>query len=73
MYYEPGLAFMRCYGKDGYAPASSGCRPVARSPFAGCSLSQRRYSRQLLLHLFFRRINLEKNVEKLAKAMNAFV
>jgi len=75
MYYEPGLAAMRCYGKQGYGTTIPlDADPSPPSPFAGCCpVSEEVQSRSYWLHLFFPPDYLEKNVEKLAKAINRFV
>ena len=75
MYYEPGLASMRCFGKEAYGTSiPADADPSPASPFAGCCpVSEEVQSRSYWLHLFFPPDYLEKNVEKLAKAMKRFV
>ena len=75
IYFEPGLAHMRCYGKEGYGTTVPvDADPSPKSPFAGsCPVAEEVQSHSYWLHLFFNEEYLEKNVEKLARAVKRFV
>lgn len=75
IYYEPGLAAMRCYGQDGFARSiPPDANPSPDSPYAGsCPVAEEVQARSYWVHLFFDSAYLEKNIEKLARAVKRFV